>query len=1430
MKIGDEFEINVAAIDNQGRTGDGTEKFNVDNRDTLQIDSSRTIYRKGEPIKASIVSTIPELNAVVELTKDWNVLHSVRVRLHDGHGTIELPYESSFGGRLAISAYEDFAESDRMISSMSLIYPGDLDLKVGSGPSDATFRPGDSANIGLEMHNANGKPAVGVFGVVLFDKAVEERWRTDQEFGNRFSSASDSLNRFLGDDDQLAGVSVRDLMHLDASYLITPDLDLLARVLVNQSGYYNPSFFESNQYNTNLTSAFDWSIKGDLQQINNALEANYSAKKAYPHDESELRQILSSALIDLDRIRDPWGMPYSPLFAINDESDVLIMRSAGPDKRLGTGDDIIGERLSWNYFRNVGNAIDLAVQQYHRRTGGFIRDFLTLRAEVAKSGIDLDAIRDRWGKPYRFGFDVVDSLYYVKLTSGGPDGVFAQYGDDFVVWASPIDYFAESRVVIGAFLKSEFDKTTRFPRNIDEFRESLRHSDAEFDNLRDPWNHVYYATFSTQSRFTDRVRIQSPLDAGGASRRTDLTPVTQTLGVIQIRSAGPDGKDGTIDDFTVATFSVTLAEQTGLEIMQAKAVPAVVLTGTNGAIFGKVTDPAGAAIPGVKITATVSGDTRKFETVSNDDGKFVLIDLRPGTYEVRFEATGFKAAIHSGVIVNSADMTEISLVLEPGAVTETVMITSDAPHLQTKSAGARTETPSGVRQISTPRLREYFPETLVWQPSLETDKQGRANLTFKLADNITTWKMLAIASTEDGRVGYTEKEIRSFQPFFVELDPPRILTEGDMISLPAVTRNYLDSAQSVELEIKPENWFSLTGPPRRQVSILSGDSAREYFDIRAVASVTDGKQRIEATGADGGDAIEKPVSVHPDGEENTATASDIIGDSSLLTVNVPIGAILGSLSGELKIYPNLFAHVTESVEAIMTRPYGCAEQTISSAYPGLMLLHNAKNDQLDKALRNRSIRYVQEAYGRLLNDQDKDGGFTYWGRGEPDAALTAYALKFLSDARDTVAVDDKVISESRDWLLTKQRADGSWLASEYWSNQEGSRATALLTAYIARVLASVQNKTTQTAKSKGSSPGHPAPDPAAVLNRALDYLGQRVNEIDEPYLLASYTLASLDSGNPSRAAKAITKLRSMAHPEAGALYWSLETNTPFYGWGTAGRVETTSLVVQALAEVGGAGDELVRKGLQFLMKHTDSSGVWYTTQTTVTVVETLLDVLARTSASGTDRAGETPAEILVNGRAVQTVKMPRGDALSNPLVVDIRNALKAGENRIEIRRGVGSSVASARAVAAYYVPWADSTSKLGENVKAGASGGLRLSARFNKTVARVGDEIVCHVEAERFGFHGYGMMLAEIGLPPGVDVDRVSLEKAMADSDWSISQYDVLPDRVVIYLWPRAGSINFDFKFRPRFGINAKSAASTIYDYYNPEARATVAPTKFTIE
>ena len=77
---------------------------------------------------------------------------------------------------------------------------------------------------------------------------------------------------------------------------------------------------------------------------------------------------------------------------------------------------------------------------------------------------------------------------------------------------------------------------------------------------------------------------------------------------------------------------------------------------------------------------------------------------------------------------------------------------------------------------------------------------------------------------------------------------------------------------------------------------------------------------------------------------------------------------------------------------------------------------------------------------------------------------------------------------------------------------------------------------------------------------------------------------------------------------------------------------------------------------------------------------------------------------------------------------------------------------------------------------------------------------------------------------------RASLENAMKGSGWDINQYDVLPDRLIVYLWPHAGGTKFSFTFRPRFGLKAYSTPSVLYDYYNPEAHAVVEPTRFTVQ
>lgn len=96
----------------------------------------------------------------------------------------------------------------------------------------------------------------------------------------------------------------------------------------------------------------------------------------------------------------------------------------------------------------------------------------------------------------------------------------------------------------------------------------------------------------------------------------------------------------------------------------------------------------------------------------------------------------------------------------------------------------------------------------------------------------------------------------------------------------------------------------------------------------------------------------------------------------------------------------------------------------------------------------------------------------------------------------------------------------------------------------------------------------PVPDNARLddyyVETWLDYLAKRSEALDEPYLLASYALAAMDMGEKAGAEKAVAKLRTFAREDAGTSYWHPESNTPFYGWGLAGRIETTALAVKAL--------------------------------------------------------------------------------------------------------------------------------------------------------------------------------------------------------------------------------------------------------------------------
>jgi hypothetical protein len=1433
----EEPALHLIARDRNGAVGHRTENFDYTRDGELRIETDRSLYHTGQPVQAVIRAARTNGMLFASVTAKGQVVGWQQVALRNGEARVTFDYAKAFKGRVTIAAY-GFDEANEAISAeRTVLYPTDPGIKLYVKMSASSYEPGAQASAAFTVRAAGRRAVASALGVAVVDRAVEARVRTELESSSPYSFAGGMWLR-RGEAGELAGVTFDQLNKIAASPAPVPDdLDLVAEMLLRDKGW---PLEQSRVERKPALLAFDLFISAQTVPIKNALDRHYERTGEAVTDERALIATLNQAGINWTAMHDPWQQPYRAVFKVERDQQVVQIVSAGPDQRFDTIDDFIATDMRWRYFAMLGKAIDRALVDYHRRTGGFICDRETLRAELLPTGTDINTLTDHWGRPFTYRFDVDDQYYTLEIVSGGPDhrlGRTRRVSDDFTIWSSRQEYFSERRTQVGAALAAYHKARDRFPQDDAELNRALAESNINRADLRDGWGRPLYATFKSGARYSDRARFYTFAQYGEAAQpKTEVTPVTQFIKHVTLRSAGFDGKEGTADDFEIARFTRVVAEQAAAE-PEAKVIQQTnVHVGEAGALAGQIVDPQDAVIPGAKVKATLVATQQVYEATTDDEGRFMLRNLPPGEYEVRIESPGFASYILSTVPVQPLVVTEITATLSVGATTEMVTVAASQESVQTERSESRLSIDGSRVQpatlktgamkpaavLSTPRLREYFPETLVWQPSIETDKRGRAALRFKLADNITTWRLAVVASTMDGQVSAAEADVLAFQPFFVEHDPPRVLTTGDEISLPVVVRNYLSRRQTVALDFSPAAWFRLLGPSRQRAQVNAGDAARVAFDFRAIAPVKDGPQRVTATSKEAGDAIEKRITVHPDGEEINTTASQVFGERTTLTMNIPATAIADTARGELKIYPNLSAHVLEAIEAIMQRPYGCAEQTISSAYPSLLALRLYET-QGDKAppLTERARRYVQTGYERLVGYRDQTGSFSYWGRGKADVALTAYALQFLNDAAHFISVDEDVLKSARDWLLKQQRADGSWLATD-WQGHEDHTRTAMLTALVTRTLARDRDQAKEDDHQQSKTKTPP-------LERAFDYLARRAAEIDEPYLIAAYALAAAEARERARAEQATAKLRALAHKERDTVYWSLETNTPFYGWGRAGRIETTALAVQALAAADAINKErqqqtdteLINQGLLFLLREKDRYGVWYSTQATVQALAALSATLAKREAHATD--APDAAEVIVNGKRAALLTLPRRDELSNPLAVDVSSYLATGGNLVEIRRAASAAQASAQLVASHYEPWDNSTRTLESKQP------LRLKVSYDKTELKAGDEVTCRVEAERVGFRGYGMMLAEIGLPPGADVDRASLDLAMKETDWDLNQYDVLPDRLVVYLWPKAGGTRFTFKFKPRYGLKAQTAPSVLYDYYNPDARALVAPTRFVV-
>jgi TolA-binding protein len=214
----------------------------------------------------------------------------------------------------------------------------------------------------------------------------------------------------------------------------------------------------------------------------------------------------------------------------------------------------------------------------------------------------------------------------------------------------------------------------------------------------------------------------------------------------------------------------------------------------------------------------------------------------------------------------------------------------------------------GGGAVAAPRIRRLFSDTAHWAPHVVTGRDGRAELTVKLPDNLTTWRITARGATRDTLVGEAEGRVKASQDVMVRLSTPRFAVQGDRFRLGALAHN--DTAAGIEATLKlGTGSLSPAGEVETRVRIDRGDIQR--FELEAEAgSAGPTVLRAEALSPAGTDALEQALRVHAWGvPERGGQSGALDTGSARYRFTVPDGVVQGTQQVRVRLTPSLSAAV-----------------------------------------------------------------------------------------------------------------------------------------------------------------------------------------------------------------------------------------------------------------------------------------------------------------------------------------------------------------------------------------------------------------------------------------------------------------------------------------------------------------------------------------
>jgi uncharacterized protein YfaS (alpha-2-macroglobulin family) len=300
------------------------------------------------------------------------------------------------------------------------------------------------------------------------------------------------------------------------------------------------------------------------------------------------------------------------------------------------------------------------------------------------------------------------------------------------------------------------------------------------------------------------------------------------------------------------------------------------------------------------------------------------------------------------------------------------------------------------------------------------DAKGEATINLKLPDFNGTLRVMAVVSSADSYAS-AQAETVVAAPLVAELNMPRFVSPGDKATIALDVTNLSGAPQEVKVAVSSTGPVKITGSAD---TIKLADKQRQILRFQAEALDAWGLAPIEVKVSAGAINLKREAALQVQPVTPLTRESRRIrlepGATQALDKALLDAYWAGSASVALSVSNTPPIDIKDQVQGLLMYPYGCLEQTTSSAYPLVFIDDEAAQRWgLKPVPREERAKRLDTAFARLAGMQQPKGGYGLWAASSPyEAWLSAYVTGFLQDSRDAgFAVPEAMLKRSLDNLL-----------------------------------------------------------------------------------------------------------------------------------------------------------------------------------------------------------------------------------------------------------------------------------------------------------------------------------------------------------------------------------------------------------------------------